>query len=160
MRFVIRKAEKKDMERVLELIKELAIFEREPEAVEVTIEQLQHDGFSNNPAFFCLVAEVNNIIEGIALFYYRYSTWTGIALHLEDLIVSKNERGKGLGTALLDEVIKFGYEKGVKRISWDVLDWNTPAIDFYKKKGAKILKDWDVVHLDKEGIENYISKIN
>ena len=80
MRFVIRKAEKKDMERVLELIKELAIFEREPEAVEVTIEQLQHDGFSNNPAFFCLVAEVNNIIEGIALFYYRYSTWKGIAL--------------------------------------------------------------------------------
>ncbi|UKM66014.1 GNAT family N-acetyltransferase [Flavobacteriaceae bacterium GSB9] len=159
MTFTIRKSVKNDMQQVLELINELAIFENEPNAVEITIEDLEHDGFGENPAFICFVAEVNSKIEGIALIYERYSTWKGRAIHLEDLIVSKSMRGSGIGTALLDEVVKYGHSKGVKRINWEVLDWNEPAIAFYEKKGAKVMRDWDVVQLNEEGIKNYISKI-
>jgi GNAT superfamily N-acetyltransferase len=159
MNFLIRLATKEDMYRVLELIKELAVFEKEPNAVEVTVDDLKRDGFGNSPLFQCFVAEVNNKIEGIALVYNRYSTWKGKVLHLEDLIVSQAMRSTGLGTALLDEVIKLGYRLELKRVSWEVLDWNEPAIDFYIKKGADVKRDWDVVHLDEEGIKNYISKL-
>jgi len=159
MKFVIRNAEKKDMPQVLHLINELAIFEKEPEAVEVTVEDLQNDGFGLNPAFKCFVAEVETKIEGIALIYNRYSTWKGKILHLEDLIVSKSMRGSGLGTALLDEVVNYGHQLGVKRINWEVIDWNEKAITFYEKKGAKVLRDWDVVWLDETGITNYVSKL-
>ncbi len=159
MDYTIRNATKTDMPQVLNLIKELAVFEREPHAVEVTVEDLQKDGFSNNPEFHCFVAEINNKIEGIALTYNRYSTWKGRALHLEDLIVSETMRGSGLGTALLDEVIKYAYKLGVKRVNWEVLDWNEPAITFYEKKGAKVMRDWDVVQLNEDGIKNYIAKI-
>ena len=155
----IRIAIKKDMSQVLELIKELALFEKEPDVVEVTVEQLEKDGFGINPEFTCFVAELDNKIEGIALVYKRYSTWKGVALHLEDLIVSNNKRGSGIGTKLLDTVIKYGEELGVKRIVWEVLDWNKPAIGFYDKKGAKVMDDWRVVHLDEQGIKNYISKL-
>ena len=95
----------------------------------------------------------------MALVYPRYSTWKGPVIHLEDLIVSEDFRGSGLGTALLNEVVKYGAQLGVKRISWDVLDWNSPAIDFYEKKGAKVLRDWDVVHLDEKGIQEYLRNI-
>jgi GNAT superfamily N-acetyltransferase len=159
MNFTIRKAQKEDMPEVLNLIKALAIFENEPNAVEITVDELQKAGFGLQPEFHCFVAEVNNKIEGIALVYRRYSTWKGSALHLEDLIVSQNMRGTGIGTALLDEVIKYGHSLNVKRINWEVLDWNKPAITFYEKKGAKVLKDWDVVHLDEQGIKNYLSKL-
>jgi len=159
MKFTIRIATKKDMPEALNLIKELALFEKEPDAVEVTIQDLQNDGFGASPSFTCFVGEINDKIEGIALVYERYSTWKGKVLHLEDLIVNKNMRSSGLGTALLDEVIKFGYNLKMKRISWEVLDWNKHAIEFYEKKGAKVLKDWDVVHLDEQGIKNYILKL-
>lgn len=159
MNYTIRKAIKNDMPQVLLLIKELASFEKEANAVEVTVEDLQADGFGNHPEFQCFVADANNKIEGIALVYNRYSTWKGKALHLEDLIVSKQMRGSGLGTALLDEVIKYGHDLGVKRINWEVLDWNEPAIAFYEKKGAQVKRDWDVVHLDEQGIKDYISKL-
>ncbi|MCB0375013.1 MAG: GNAT family N-acetyltransferase [Sinomicrobium sp.] len=156
---VIRNARKEDMAQVLRLIKELAVFEREPDAVEVTVEELQQDGFGPDPAFHCFVAEANGKIEGMALTFQRYSTWKGKAVHLEDLIVSENMRGKGIGSALFTEVIKYGYKKGVKRIEWNVLDWNEPAIAFYEKNGAKTLRDWDVVQLDEKGIEKYISNL-
>ncbi|GAA3595013.1 GNAT family N-acetyltransferase [Flavivirga amylovorans] len=159
MNYAIRKATKNDMPQVHRLIKELASFEKEIDAVEVTVEDLQADGFGDPPAFQCFVAEVNNKIEGIALVYNRYSTWKGHALHLEDLIVSESMRGAGLGTALLDEVIKYGHRLGVKRINWEVLDWNEPAIVFYEKKGAQVKRDWDVVHLNEQGIKDYISKL-
>lgn len=159
MNFTIRKAEKKDMLQVFMLIKELAEFEKEPDAVEVTVEDLEKDGFSEHPAFFCFVAEINSKIEGIALGYNRYSTWKGKAIHLEDLIVREQMRGTGLGSALFDEIIKYGNNINVKRIVWDVLDWNEPAITFYKKKGANIMKDWRVVHLNEKGIKDYISKL-
>ncbi|TGV01791.1 GNAT family N-acetyltransferase [Flavivirga rizhaonensis] len=159
MNYSIRKAVKDDMPQVFHLIKELASFEKEANAVEVTVEDLQADGFGDTPAFKCFVAEVNNTIEGIALVYNRYSTWKGNVLHLEDLIVSEAMRGSGLGTALLDEVIKYGHNLGVKRINWEVLDWNEPAIAFYEKKGADVKRDWFVVHLNEQGIKDYISKL-
>lgn len=159
MDFKIRTAVPQDMPRVLELITELAVFEEEPDAVEITSEDLQVDGFGKEPAFKCLVAEVNGNIEGIALFYGRYSTWKGKVLHLEDLIVSQKMRGSGLGTALLDEVVRHGNQLGVKRICWEVLDWNKAAIQFYKKKGADVKRDWDVVHLNDVAIKNYLAKL-
>jgi GNAT superfamily N-acetyltransferase len=154
-----RLAVKQDMPRVLELINELAVFEKEPDAVEVTLADLEHDGFCPNPKFTCFVLENDAIIEGIALVYPRYSTWKGEVLHLEDLIVSKKCRGKGLGTRLLDAVVKYGKQLGVKRISWEVIDWNEPAIKFYESKGANVMRDWDVVQLDEKGIENYLKTI-
>ena len=159
MEFKIRKAVSQDMPRVLELITELAVFEEEPDAVEISVSDLQTDGFGKQPAFNCFVAEVGGQIEGIALFYGRYSTWKGKVLHLEDLIVSKKMRGSGLGTALLDEVVLHGNQLGVKRICWEVFDWNEPAIEFYQKKGADVKRDWDVVHLNDIGIRNYIAKL-
>lgn len=159
MNFTIRKARKEDMGQVLDLIKALAVFEKEPDAVEISEAYLQEKGFGEHPSFQCFVAEVNNSIEGIALVYMRFSTWKGQVLHLEDLIVNQNKRGQGLGEALLNEVVKYGNELGVKRISWEVLDWNTPAIEFYEKKGAKVMRDWNVVQLDEQGIKNYLSKL-
>ena len=96
---------------------------------------------------------------GLALVYPRYSTWKGPTLHLEDLIVTEKMRGTGMGTALLNEVIRYGNALGVKRINWEVLDWNEPAIAFYESKGANVMRDWDVVHLDEKGIQNYIRNI-
>ncbi|MFV0540393.1 MAG: GNAT family N-acetyltransferase [Aestuariibaculum sp.] len=159
MTFNIRKAKKTDMPQVLVLINQLAVFEKEPDAVEVTLEDLEKDGFGDTPAFFCFVAEAEGKVEGIALCYFRYSTWKGKAIHLEDLIVNDTMRGHGIGSALLDEVVKYGHALKVKRINWEVLDWNTPAISFYEKKGANILNDWRVVHLDENGIKNYISNL-
>ena len=159
MDFKIRKAVLKDMPQVLDLITELAVFEKEPDAVEITIADLQNDGFGEHPAFECFVAELEGKVEGIALVYSRYSTWKGRILHLEDLIVSQKMRGSGLGTALLDEVVRYGHQLGVKRICWDVLDWNASAIEFYEKKGADVKRDWNVVHLTETGIKNYIAKL-
>ena len=159
MGFSIREAVKNDMPRVHELITELAVFEKEPNAVKITIEDLEAFGFGNDPKFRCFVAEANDKIEGIALVYTRFSTWSGLVLHLEDLIVSQYKRGHGLGTMLLDSVVTYAEELGVKRVSWEVLDWNEPAIKFYEKKGADVKRDWDVVHLNEEGIKNYLSKL-
>lgn len=155
-----RLATKADMPRVYELIKELAIFEKEPDAVEVTVEQLVKDGYGENPKFVCFVIEVDHKVEGLALIYTRYSTWKGEVIHLEDLIISQASRGKGLGTLLLDEVVKYGKQKGVKRICWEVLDWNEPAIKFYESKGANVMRDWNVVQMDETAIANFINSIN
>jgi GNAT superfamily N-acetyltransferase len=154
----IRKAIQNDMPFVLELIQELAAFEKEPEAVVVTVADLIRDGFSDSPLFHCLVAEKENTIIGMALFYYRYSTWKGKTIHLEDLIVQANQRGTGAGFALYQEVIKQGKKDNVRRIEWNVLDWNTPAIAFYEKSGAKVLSDWRVVHMDENGIEKFLKE--
>lgn len=152
----IRKATKNDMPQVLELIQELAVFEKEPDAVVVTVDDLIRDGFSENPLFQCFVAEVDGEIIGMALYYYRYSTWKGKTIHLEDLIVKESKRGTGAGFALYKEIIKQGKSENVRRIEWNVLDWNTPAIDFYEKSGAKVLNDWRVVHMDETGIERFL----
>lgn len=155
MEYTIREARPEDMGEVLSLIQELADFEREPDAVELDKEDLIEDGFGRR-LFQCFVADTGDGIGGMALVYPRYSTWKGPAIHLEDLIVAKDMRGSGLGTALLDEVVRYGHGLGAKRICWEVLDWNESAIAFYEKKGARVLRDWDVVQLDQEGIKNYL----
>ncbi len=154
----IRKGIPNDMSAVLDLITELAIFEKEPDAVVITTEDLVRDGFSENPLFYTFVAEVNNEIIGVALYYYRFSTWKGKTIHLEDLIVKENSRGTGAGFALYSEIIKQGKKDNVRRIEWNVLDWNTPAIEFYEKSGAKVLNDWRVAQMDEKGIEAFLNK--
>lgn len=156
----IRKGTKQDMSSVLNLIKELAVFEKEPDAVVITVEDLERDGFSATPLFHTFVAEVDAKIVGVALYYYRYSTWKGKTIHLEDLIVNDKMRGKGLGFALYSEVLKQGKRDNVRRVEWNVLDWNTPAIDFYEKSGAKLLETWRVVQMDEKGIEEFNNRNN
>ncbi|MCZ8197132.1 MAG: GNAT family N-acetyltransferase [Flavobacterium sp.] len=153
---IIRKAVKEDMPQVLELIQELATFEKEPDAVVVTVEDLVRDGFSENPLFYCFVAEVGIEIIGIAFYYYRYSTWKGKTIHLEDLIVKESKRRSGAGFALYSEIIEQGKRDNVRRIEWNVLDWNTPAIEFYEKTGAKVLDDWRVAQMDENGMNNFL----
>ncbi|MDD5149748.1 MAG: GNAT family N-acetyltransferase [Flavobacterium sp.] len=161
----IRKGNPEDMEAVLGLIQELADFEKEPDAVLITVEDLIRDGFGPVPLFYVFVAEVKSDpsnseqakqIVGIALYYYRYSTWKGKTIHLEDLVVKDKMRGTGLGYALYSEIMKQGKRDNVRRIEWNVLDWNTPAIDFYKKSGAKILDDWKVAQMDEAGINYFV----
>lgn len=152
----IREASKEDMPAVLELIRELAVFEKEPDAVIVTAEDLKRDGFGENPAFRCFVAEVDGEIQGMALIYFRYSTWKGKTVHLEDLIVREEFRGKGLGNALYRRVIEYAREQGVKRTEWVVLDWNTPARDFYERSGATVFTDWCTVQMDEEAMEKFL----
>ena len=153
----IRKGTPQDMPDVLALITELAVFEKEPDAVVISAEDLVRDGFSENPLFHTFVAEVDNQIIGIALYYYRFSTWKGKTIHLEDLIVKENSRGTGAGFALYSEIIKQGKKDNVRRIEWNVLDWNTPAIEFYEKSGAKVLNDWRVVQMDENGMEAFLT---
>ena len=164
----IRKGNPEDMKSVLGLIQELAIFEKEPDAVVVTVADLERDGFGENPLFYTFVAEVDNDssdseqakqIVGMALYYYRYSTWKGRTIHLEDLIVKDKMRGSGIGLALYTKIIEQGKADNVRRIEWNVLDWNTPAIEFYKKSGAKILADWDVVQMDEQGINDFLTNL-
>lgn len=155
---IIRKSRAEDMEAVLELIKELAIFEKEPEAVIVTVEDLIRDGFGADPLFYSYVAIEDGTIVGMALYYYRYSTWKGRTLHLEDLVVKENQRGSGIGFALYSEIIKTGHDDNVQRIEWNVLNWNTPAIEFYRKSGATVLEDWMVAQMSREQIEEFVRK--
>nr|WP_315249782.1 GNAT family N-acetyltransferase [uncultured Flavobacterium sp.] len=157
----IRKGQKEDMNGVLALIQELAVFEKEPDAVLITVDDLMRDGFGDKPLFHVFVAEAENDpneIVGIALYYYRYSTWKGKTIHLEDLVVKESMRGTGLGGALYTEIIKQGKKDKVRRIEWNVLDWNTPAVDFYKKSGANILEDWRVVQMNETAIDLFLEK--
>lgn len=154
---IIRKGTKEDMSAALDLIKELAVFEKEPDAVIVTVEDLVRDGFSENPLFHTFFAEINGEIIGMALYYYRYSTWKGKTIHLEDLIVKENMRGTGAGSALYQKIMEQGKAEGVRRIEWNVLDWNTNAIHFYEKSGATILPDWRVVQMDENGINTFLN---
>lgn len=156
---IIRKGLKSDMPAVLNLIKELASFEKEPDAVVISVNDLERDGFSENPLFYTFVAEVENEIVGMALYYYRYSTWKGKTIHLEDLIVKEKMRGAGIGFTLYKKVIAQGKKDRVRRIEWNVLDWNTPAIDFYEKSGAKVFSDWRTAQLDEEGINNFLKNL-
>ena len=160
MDFLIRKANETDLKQILNLIVELADYEKAQDAVEVNVEDLKASGFGNSPDFLCFVADLDTKIVGIALTYTRFSTWKGRVLHLEDLIVSKSMRGQGIGSALLDKVVLHAANLKVKRVCWEVLDWNTNAIEFYKSKGADVKRDWNVVHLNERGIKNYLSKLN
>lgn len=156
MNALIRKAEKKDSLAILNLIKELALFEKEPESVKLKLSDIENDGFGTKPLFECIVAEINKRIIGMAIYYPRYSTWNGPTIHLEDLIVSEQYKGKGIGTQLYSNFIKMAFNSGVKRVEWNVLDWNSPAINFYKKSGAKVLDDWRSVQMHRSEMKEYL----
>ncbi|MCL7765147.1 GNAT family N-acetyltransferase [Polaribacter sp. Z014] len=156
MDFIVRLGEKKDMQSVLNLITELAVFEKEPDAVEITVEDLINDGFSKNPQFKVFVAEQENKIIGIALFYERFSTWKGKSIHLEDLIVTQSKQKIGAGKALYTAVLKYAHDNNYNRVAWEVIDWNTNAVEFYKSTGATYLSDWSVVQMNKENLTKFI----
>lgn len=153
----VRTATPADMPAVLQLIQELATFEKEPDAVVLTSEDLIRDGFGDRPLFRVLIAEHQDEIIGMALFYYRYSTWKGKTIHLEDLIVTEQARGTGAGMALYKKVIQIAKDEQVRRVEWVVLNWNQPAIDFYQKSGAHVLEDWYTVQMDEQGIHAFIN---
>jgi len=138
----IRRAERSDCPRLLELIRELAHYERAPQEVTVSLEHFTESGFGENPIWWAFVAEENGFIHGFALYYIRYSTWKGQAMYLEDIIVSEASRGKGIGKLLFDQLIEEARERKFKRIIWQVLEWNEPAINFYKKYQANFDPEW------------------
>ena len=138
----IRKAEREDCSRVLELIQELADYEKVPDEVTVTLLHFEESGFGTNPVWWAFVAEFDGKVEGFALYYIRYSTWKGQCLYLEDFLVTEKLRGKGAGKMLFDRVIDEAKEKGYSRMVWQVLDWNEPAINFYKKYNATLDPGW------------------
>ena len=156
---IIRKANSFDVKEILRLLIELAVYEKEPDAVKVTEEELIRDGFGSDPRYECLLAEFNSEVVGLAFFTPRYSTWVGDTLHLEDLVVTEKMRGKGIGTLLYREFLLVAKDRRVNRVEWSVLDWNKTAIDFYKKSGAIVdgLEQWKIVRMDKQIIEKYLS---
>lgn len=151
----IRKGVKSDLPSVLELIKELAVYEKALHEVEITLEQLEEDGFGEEPVFQFLVATENEEIVGLALYYFRYSTWKGKAIYLEDLVVKESHRGRGYGQKLLDAIVEEARQTGSKQVRWQVLDWNEPAINFYKKLGAHLDGEWINCTLTAKQIANY-----
>lgn len=138
----LRVAEAKDAESMLTLIKELAVYERAGDEVTISSEELKRDGFSGNPAFQAILASRRGEVVGMALLYDRYSTWKGRTLYLEDLIVTESARGQGIGEALMKECISTAQKGNYKRLEWQVLDWNTPAIDFYRKMKVELDETW------------------
>ena len=148
MKMEIRKASKEDCSRLLELVKELATYEKAPNEVTVTLEHFVESGFGEQPVWWAFVAEENGIILGFALYYIRYSTWKGQAMYLEDILVTDAARGKGIGKLLFDRLIDEAKEKKFNHIIWQVLEWNEPAINFYKKYNAKFDPEWVNCRLD------------
>jgi GNAT superfamily N-acetyltransferase len=138
----IRSAIAKDVPELLELVRELAVFEKAPNEVINTEEKMLEDGFGVNKLFNAFVAELNGKIIGLAITYYRYSTWKGKCLYLEDLIVTEEYRGMGAGQQLFTHCIDFGKENGCYKMIWQVLDWNQPALDFYTLYGAHLDSEW------------------
>lgn len=142
MKINIRRAVKEDCARLLELIRELAEYEKAPQEVTVTMEHFVESGFGKQPVWWALVAEVDGQVEGFAMYYIRYSTWKGQRMYLEDLIVTEKMRGQGLGKKLFDQLIVEAKEKQFNGIVWQVLEWNEPAINFYKKYKAHFDPEW------------------
>lgn len=152
----IRTGVKADLPRVLELVKELAEFEKAPHEVINTVALMEKDGFGPNPIFGFFVAENKNGIVGLSLYYWRYSTWKGKRLYLEDIIVTERERGKGIGKLLFDRTMQHTLDEDCSGMLWQVLDWNEPAINFYKKYGANISTEWMNCSLERDQIKNIL----
>lgn len=151
--FNIRLAEKKDIPTVISLIRELAAFERQPEAVILAEAELENTVFGEQPWVYIYVAEMEGKVLGMALYYYGFSTWKGRSLHLEDLIVNENYRKIGIGKALMNQVLQIARKEKVERMSWEVQDWNEPAIKFYESLGTNFYKDWWLCRLFRKELE-------
>lgn len=149
----IRPGKKEDLPRVLELIKELAEYERALHEVTNTVQRLEADGFGPQPLYGFYVAETDQGIVGLSLYYWRYSTWKGKRLYLEDIVVTQAERGKGIGQQLFDRTVRHALDENASGMMWQVLNWNEPAISFYKKYGSKFDGEWVNVTLEREQME-------
>ncbi|AEL25400.1 GNAT family N-acetyltransferase [Cyclobacterium marinum] len=158
--YTVREGKKEDLPAILELIKELALYEKAPEEVTNTLEMMEKDGFGPQPVFgfYVLEKEDTQRIIGTAIYYYRYSTWKGKRLYLEDYIVTEKERGKGAGKLLFERVMAKSLEEGCTGMMWQVLDWNEPAIRFYKKYSARMESEWINCNLQAEKIKEMLAK--
>ena len=152
----VRKGSKNDLPQTLRLVKELAEYEKAPLEVAVTVEEMERDGFGDHPVFDFFVAEAKGEIVGIALYYIKYSTWKGKCVFLEDLIVTEKFRQSGIGKKLFNEVVNVAKAMNARRMEWQVLEWNEPAIRFYKKLNAHLDSEWTNCKLTEEQIENYV----
>ncbi|MCO6499487.1 MAG: GNAT family N-acetyltransferase [Vicingus serpentipes] len=142
MNVSIRTAKKNDLPQVLALVKELALYEKAPEEVTITLQDLEEDGFGEHPLFWIILAEYEDEIVGMSFYYIRYSTWKGKCLYLEDIVVKEKYRGNRIGELLFEETIKAAKAMNAKLMTWQVLDWNEPAIHFYKKFNAELDGEW------------------
>jgi len=159
MSFIIRAGEKKDSQEILNLITELAIYEKEPDAVKTSIADLHRDGFGENKFFKTFVCELEGCLVGFSLYFYTWSTWEGRpSLYLEDLFVLPEHRGQGMGLALLKKLAETALRNSCKRMDWAVLDWNKPAIDFYDSIGAKHQKEWFNYRLEGNALDSFAKK--
>lgn len=152
----VRAGKREDLPLVFKLIQELALYEKAPHEVTNTVERMEHDGFGANPIYGFFVAEHDATIVGAAIYYWRYSTWKGKRLHLEDIIVTESERGKGIGKLLFDRTMQHALDTYCTGMMWQVLDWNEPAINFYKKYGSKLDGEWINCHLERNQIEQLL----
>jgi len=155
MNITLRIAQKEDCPRLIELVNELALFEKAPEEVTVSLQEFEDSGFGNNPVWKAFVAVDNDVIIGFALYYIRFSTWKGRRVYLEDFIVTEEYRGKGVGKLLFERIIQETKELGYSGMVWQVLDWNEPAIAFYKKYEANIEEGWLNASLSNEQVAKY-----
>jgi GNAT superfamily N-acetyltransferase len=158
MNTTIRIGKKEDLPHVLELVKELAAYEKAAHEVINTVALMEQDGFGENPIFGFFVAETNGTIVGISLYYWRYSTWKGKRLYLEDIVVTESQRGGGIGKLLFDRTLQHALDENCSGMMWQVLDWNEPAINFYKKYGSKLDGEWINCTLERDQIEKILSQ--
>ena len=155
MTYLIRKGEKKDVNAAHGLIMELAVYEKAPEQVTNTPEQMLIDGFGERPIFEFYVAEYDGQVVGLALYYTRYSTWKGRCIYLDDIVITESYRRRGIGKLLFDAVVKESVQQKANLLTWQVLDWNEPAIEFYKKLDAAFDGEWINCKLTKEQLQNW-----
>jgi GNAT superfamily N-acetyltransferase len=154
----VRRAIKSDCPRMLELVRELAEYEKALHEVDITLKEMEEAGFGEKPVYWAFVAEDRHQVVGFALYYIRYSTWKGQRIYLEDILVTEAHRGKGIGKLLFDVLIREADEKGFSGITWQVLNWNIPAIHFYKKYNASLDDEWTNGALSREQIKNYLNQ--